>query len=185
MLLILDVDYTLNRFYPPSIQDLAPPELLEQEGPTLWEWVVEHLSTVEYPVHEQAVEVLGWLNACSPKVVVSTGRPEALREVTERWLRRFFHFERMFMRKTNDFRPNAEIKRDTLIHNILPLRGGRQLYAFEDDAFALEMYRQQGVRTFAAPTCWPELHARLHNNPEPASLQALMRNGTGQASASA
>lgn len=89
MLLILDVDYTLNCFYPPSVHDLAPPELLGQEGPALWAWLIEHLSTVEYPVREQAVEVLGWLNACAPKVVVSTGRPEALRDVTERWLRRW------------------------------------------------------------------------------------------------
>ncbi len=177
MLLILDIDYTLNHFYPPSIQNFAPPELLEQEGPTFWEWVVEHLRTVEYPVHEQAVEVLNWLNACSPRVVVSTGRPEALREVTECWLRRFFRFERLFMRKPNDFRPNAEIKREALMDDILPLRGGHHLYAFEDDASALEMYRERGVRTFAAPDCWPELHTRLRNNPEPASLQALMRGG--------
>ena len=174
MLLILDVDYTLNRFYPPSIQDFAPPELLEQAGVPLWEWIIEHLSTVEYPVHEQAVEVLQRLNACSPRVVISTGRPEALREVTEQWLRRFFHFEHVFMRKTGDWRPNAEIKRDTLMNDILPLQGDRQLYAFEDDALALEMYQQERVRAFAAPTCWPELHAQLQDDAEPAAVQAVM-----------
>lgn len=181
MLLILDVDYTLNRFYPPSIQDLAPSELLEQTGPPLWEWIIDHLSTVEYPVHEQAVEVLQCLNTCSPKVVVSTGRPEALREVTENWLQRFFHFEQLFMRKTGDFRPNAEIKRDALTNDILPLRGERQVYAFEDDALALEMYQQEGVRTFAAPSCWPELHTRLQDNPQPARVHALMNTCTGEA----
>ena len=174
MFLILDVDYTLNRFYPPSIRDLAPPELIEQQGPPLWEWIIDHLGTVEYAVHEQAVEVLQCLNACSPKVVVSTGRPEALREVTEKWLRRFFHFEQLFMRKTGDYRLNAEVKRDALNNDILPLKGERQLYAFEDDALALEMYQQEGVRTFAAPDCWPELHAHLQNGVEPARVPTLM-----------
>ena len=185
MLLILDVDYTLNYFYPPSVHDLAPPELLEQEGPALWAWLIEHLSTVEYPVREQAVEVLGWLNACTPKVVVSTGRPEALRDVTERWLRRFFHFERLFMRQAQDLRSNADIKRDALIHHILPPADGRRVYAFEDDAAALDMYRRHGVRTFAAPACWPELHARLRNNPEPARVRALLGSGAKPASAPA
>jgi hypothetical protein len=184
MLLILDVDYTLNRFYPPSIQDFAPTELLEQAGPPLWEWIIEHLSTVEYPVHDQAVEVLQRLNEYAPRVVVSTGRPEALREVTERWLRRFFHFEHVFMRKTGDFRLNAEIKRDALTNDILPLKEERQLYAFEDDALALEMYQQEGVRTLAAPTCWPELQTRLQDNTEPANVHAmreLMSSRAGEA----
>ena len=185
MLLVLDVDYTLNCFYPPSVHDLAPPELLEQEGPALWAWLVEHLSTVEYPVREQAVEVLGWLNACAPKVVVSTGRPEALRVVTECWLRRFFHFERLFMRQPQDSRSNAEIKRDALIHHLLPLADECRVYAFEDDAAALDMYRQHGVRTFAAPACWPELHTWLRNNPQPASVQDLLGDGAGQTSAPA
>src|SRR6266508_4305537 len=133
MLLILDVDFTLNRFYPPSIRELAPAELIEQNGPPLWDWVVEHLSTVEYPVHEEAVEVLQWLNRCAPRVLVSTGRPEALRAVTERWLRQFFHFEQLFMRPAGDFRPNAEVKLDTLTYSILPLGGTPQIYAFDDD----------------------------------------------------
>ena len=174
MLLILDVDYTLNRFYPPSIRNLAPPELLEQAGAPLYDWLIDHLSTVEYPVHEQAVEVLECLNTCSPKVVISTGRPEALREVTENWLRRFFHFEQVFMRKTGDFRSNAEIKRAALANDILPLKGERQLYAFEDDALALEMYQQEGVRTFAAPTCWPELHAKLQERTDSTTVHSML-----------
>lgn len=175
MLLILDVDYTLNHFYPPSIHEFAPPELLEQRNnPQLWEWIVDHLSTVEYPVHETAVTVLERLRHCDPFVVVSTGRPEALRAVTERWLRQFFRFDQLFMRPNGDFRLNAEIKRDTLTQTILPRAHGRALYAFEDDAQALQMYRESGVRSFAAPDCWDRLHSHLGTAHDPTALRSAL-----------
>lgn len=174
MLLILDVDYTLNRFYPPSIRDLVPPELLNDKKPELWNWIVDHLSTVEYPVHETAVEVLQHLNRCDPLVVVSTGRPEALRTVTERWLQQFFQFDHLFMRPDGDLRLNAEVKRDTLTNAILPLAEGRQVYAFEDDAESLHMYQQSGVRPFPAPDCWEKLHAHLRSDHEPAAVRSFL-----------
>jgi len=174
MLLILDVDYTLNRFYPPSIRELAPPELLDNRNPQLWEWLVDHLSTVEYPVHEIAVEVLQRLNRCDPLVVVSTGRPEALRDVTEKWLRQFFQFEHLFMRSDGDFRQNAEVKRDTLTNTILPLAGSRQVYAFEDDAGSLQMYQELGVRPFAAPDCWEKLSVHLQNDHAPQTMRSAL-----------
>ena len=174
MLLILDVDYTLNRFYPPSIRDLAPPELLDNTKSELWDWIIDHLSTVEYPVHETAVEVLHHLNRCDPLVVVEHRRPEALRSVTERWLQQFFQFEHLFMRPDGDFRLNAEVKRDTLTHAILPLAEGRQPYAFEDDVESLQMYQQSGVRPFAAPDCWEKLCTQLRVDQEPAKVRSLL-----------
>lgn len=174
MLLILDVDYTLNRFYPPSIRELAPPELLDNSNPQLWEWIVEHLSTVEYPVHETAVEVLQRLYRCDPLVVVSTGRPEALRHVTEKWLRQFFQFEHLFMRSDGDFRQNADVKRDALTKAILPLAGSRQVYAFEDDANSLQMYQELGVRPFAAPDCWEKLNAHILDDHAPQTVRSVL-----------
>jgi hypothetical protein len=176
MLLILDVDYTLNRFYPPSIRDLAPPELLNDKKPELWDWIVDHLSTVEYPVHETAVEVLQHLNRCDPLVVVSTGRPEALRTVTERWLRQFFQFDHLFMRPNGDFRLNADVKRDTLTNEILPLAAGRQAYAFEDDAGSLQMYQELGVRPFTAPDCWEKLRVHLRDDHEPETVRSFLND---------
>jgi hypothetical protein len=174
MLLILDVDYTLNRFYPPSIHELAPAELLAQNGPPLWDWIVDHLSTVEYPVHEEAVEVLQHLRRCDPLVVVSTARPETLRDVTERWLQQFFHFDQLFMRPVGDFRVNADVKRDILTNSILPLGEGRQPYAFEDDAGALAMYKEVGVKAFAAPDCWSQLRTQLSETLDPGSVQSIL-----------
>lgn len=174
MLLILDVDYTLNRFYPPSIREIVPPELLDNSNPQLWEWIVEHLSTVEYPVHEMAVAVLQRLYRCDPLVVVSTGRPEALRDATEKWLRQFFHFEHLFMRSDGDFRQNADVKRDALTTAILPLAGSRQAYAFEDDAGSLEMYQELGVCSFAAPDCWEELSAKIQDEHEPQVMRTIL-----------
>ena len=174
MLLILDVDYTLNRFYPPSIREIAPPELLDTNNPQLWDWIVDHLSTVEYPVHETAVEVLQRLYRCDPLVVVSTGRPEALRDVTEKWLRQFFQFEHLFMRSDGDFRQNAEVKRDALTHTILPLASGRHVYAFEDDAGSLRMYQELGVRPFAAPDCWEQLNAHIQDEHAPQVMRSVL-----------
>jgi hypothetical protein len=174
MLLILDVDYTLNQFYPPLIRELAPADLLQQNGAPLWDWIVEHLSTVDYPVQEEAIEVLRHLNRCDPLVIVSTARPEALRDVTERWLRQFFQFDHLFMRSTGDFRVNAEVKRDILTSAIRPLGEGRQPYAFDDDAGALAMYKQAGIRAFAAPDCWSQLCAQLRDDITPATLQSIL-----------
>ncbi|MBI3757596.1 MAG: hypothetical protein HY267_06435 [Deltaproteobacteria bacterium] len=176
MLLILDVDYTLNRFYPPSIREFAPPELLDNNNPQLWDWIVNHLRTVEYPVHETAVEVLQQLNRYNPLVVVSTGRPEALREVTEHWLQQFFQFEHLFMRSAGDFRLNAEVKRDVLTREILPMAEGRPLFAFEDDAGSLQMYQEAGVRPFVAPDCWEKLHPHVREDHQPAVMQAILQD---------
>jgi hypothetical protein len=175
MLVILDVDFTLNHFYPPSIRDFAPVELLENpQSPQMWDWIVEHLSTVEYPVREEAVAVLQRLDHCNPLVVVNTGRPEALRAATEQWLRKFFRFEHVFMRPNDDFRHNAEIKRDALTQFIQPLAGSRSLYAFEDDAGALAMYRETGVPTFPAPDCWGHLAAQLSEAQDEVAIQSIV-----------
>ena len=130
MLLILDVDYTLNQFYPPSLPDIAPAGLIEQSGPPMWEWITQHLTEVEYPVWDKAVETVDWLHQCRPTVIVSTGRPEALRCVTDRWLRQYFRFDTLLMRQPDDYRPNAEIKQAALQDSILPRAGEKQVYAF-------------------------------------------------------
>jgi hypothetical protein len=106
--------------------------------------------------------------------VVSTGRPEALRDVTERWLRQFFQFEHLFMRPDSDFRQNAEVKRDALTNAILPLAGNRQAYAFEDDANSLQMYQELGVRPFAAPECWEKLSAHIQDDYAPQAVRSIL-----------
>ena len=173
MLLILDVDYTLNQFYPPSLQDIAPPGLVEQSGPPLWEWIVEHLTEVEYPVWEKAVEIVHWLQQCQPTVIVSTGRPEALRTVTEHWLRQHFRFDALLMRQPDDYRPNPEIKQSALNDFIVPQIGEKQVYAFEDDERAVDMYKQAGITTFTAPDCWDRLQPHLRET-EPETIHSVL-----------
>ena len=178
MLLILDVDYTLNQFYPPSLPDIAPAGLIEQSGPPMWEWITQHLKEVEYPVWEKAVEIIHWLHQCRPTVIVSTGRPEALRSVTERWLHRYFRFDILLMRQPDDFRPNAEIKRDALQKDIVPCIGEKQVYAFEDDLNTVSMYQQSGVKTFTAPGCWEQLQPHIEET-EPAAIHSVLAAYTG------
>jgi hypothetical protein len=78
------------------------------------------------------------------------------------------------MRPNGDFRLNAEIKRDALLRTILPLAQGRTVYAFEDDVSALEMYRESGVRTFAAPGCWQQLDVHLGAARDHTALQSAL-----------
>ena len=177
MLLILDVDYTLNQFYPPSLPDIAPAGLIEQSGPPMWEWIIQHLKEIEYPVWEKAVEIVHWLHQCEPTVIVSTGRPEALRSVTESWLRKYFQFNTLLMRQPDDFRPNAEMKQGALRTNIVPRIGEKRAYAFEDDATTVKMYQQEGIQTLTAPGCWEQLQPHIEER-DPATIHSILASYT-------
>ena len=98
MILVLDLDRTLNRLHPSwvsSIRDLAPAELRAENGRAFWDWIITHLTEVEYSPHQPALDILDVLAADASAVVINTGRPEALRRVSEHWLQRFLRVEGM------------------------------------------------------------------------------------------
>jgi hypothetical protein len=164
MLLIFDLDRTLNCLHPAtlkSVRELAPRHLIHENGPALWEWIANHLNSVEYPVNQDALDVIRGLGRHACAVVVNTGRPETARDATERWLKRFFRVDLLFMRSTADFRPTSVVKHDHLIRNILPIYGSADAYAFEDNNSSLDMYRGSGVAAFAAPNCWQRLSTHI------------------------
>jgi hypothetical protein len=164
MILILDLDRTLNILEPSSvrsIRELAPPRLRARNGAALWEWIARHVNEVEYQVHEPALEVVEALSERADVVVVNTGRPEASRASTMRWLKSHFRVDLLLMRADGDFRPTFEVKRDNHNHSILPLRAGRLTFAFDDNPPAIQFYRHAGAIAFAAPQCWETLSAEL------------------------
>ena len=79
MILVLDLDRTLNRLHPSwvrSIRDLAPAELRAENGRAFWDWIIAHLTEVEYPPHQPALDILHVLAADASAVVINTGRPK-------------------------------------------------------------------------------------------------------------
>jgi hypothetical protein len=166
MILLLDIDRTLNRLHPPtarSIRDLAPQELRGTNGQPFWDWATAHLSKVVYPPHEEAFNVLRLLSAHASGVFVNTGRPEALRAVSERWLRRHLNVDRIWMRASDDFRMTTEVKLSNLTE-LLRFHPSAEIYAFEDNVATLRSYKEAGLIGLHAPHCWDRLREALKDN---------------------
>ncbi|MBV8362604.1 MAG: hypothetical protein JO189_32435 [Deltaproteobacteria bacterium] len=157
MILVLDLDRTLNLLYPPwirSIRDLVPPALASRGSYEMWEWIAAHVVENNYPVHEAAVPVIRTLSAQASRVIVNTGRPEKARCATEGWLHNYFKVDQLLMRAEGDFRRTVEIKREHLIMDILPSCPGEVIYAFDDNREAVRMYQDNGAIALVAPECW-------------------------------
>lgn len=81
----------------------------------------------------------------------STGRPEEYRDLTEKALRDIDlrYGWRVHMRKDKDYRRSDIIKLEHLIQ--MREDGLEPIVAFEDEPRCIEMYRANGVFTFALP----------------------------------
>jgi beta-phosphoglucomutase-like phosphatase (HAD superfamily) len=177
MILVLDLDRTLNRLFPDwvrSIRDLAPAPLRSENGRALWDWLIAHLTSVEYPPQQAALEALAPLCAEASAVVINTGRPEALREVSQRWLARFLRVDGLWMRADDDFRPTAEVKRDNL-ELLLRSYTGDDVFAFDDNQAAVTAYRRAGINALWAPRCWDELLAAIADRAAHESAADILR----------
>ena len=75
------------------------------------------------------------------RIYLITGRPESVRKQTEEWLMKHaIMYDKLFMRREGDFRHDYEIKSeilDTIKDDIL--------FAVEDRAAAVKMYRDKGI----------------------------------------
>ena len=157
MILILDLDRTLNRLYPPwtrSIRDLVPLVLAGSNRRVMWEWIAAHLAENKYPVHDGAVRVVQALSERASRVIVNTGRPEIILDDTREWLRNYFRVDQLMMRAAGDFRRTIEIKREHLTVDIVPAFPGETIYAFDDNQETVQMYRRHGAVALLAPECW-------------------------------
>jgi hypothetical protein len=148
--------------------------LSDQNGGALWDWITNHLTSVEYPVNEKALAVLTELSRYASEVIVNTGRPEGARVATERWLRRFFRVDRLLMRSPQDFRTTAIVKRDNLVMRILPARDCGQIYAFDDNEHAVRMYLDAGITALSAPECWSRLLGSILNGCNSDALKTVL-----------
>lgn len=90
-----------------------------------------------------------WLKAGHVRLIIVTGRAERFREGTEAWLREHnIGYDVMHMRGNDDYRSDEVIKKEILDR----IRENHDvLFSVEDRAKVVQMWRDNGVPTFALP----------------------------------
>lgn len=93
--------------------------------------------------------VIKAISSCSDShVVMVTGRSDDMYELTYQWLKTHgFEFEKLYMRKENDFRPDTVVKSE-LIDQVEEEYGIKAFMAFEDRPRVCEMLRDRGLHYF-------------------------------------
>ena len=81
-------------------------------------------------------------------ILLVSGRPEEHRATTERWLdqNHIYDVRGLFMRRTGDYRPDTEVKREIYQNQIAPRYKVRLV--LDDRSSVVAMWRSLGL------TCW-------------------------------
>lgn len=93
-----------------------------------------------------------------------SGRPEALRPVTEKWLvkhSQFMYITNLHMRKDGDFRADHIVKEE-ILDKLLKAYNIKPLFVVDDRPSVLAMWQRRGIHTFAVPS--DEKETLLPNN---------------------
>ncbi len=99
----------------------------------------------EDPVIEEVASLLALLDP-SLAVVLLTGRPARVRDVTLEWLlRNQLRWDLLVMRRDGDYRPASHFKQDAA--RALRNEGFEVKLCFEDDKRTVEILRQAGLPT--------------------------------------
>ena len=108
------------------------------------DWDAFHAGMVDDGVHGPVAALFRGMRALGYRIIVSTGRFEANRPQTEKWLEdhMLFHHD-LFMRPDGDYRPDYEVKEEML----RDLQIGREniLFVVDDRASVVEMWRRNGL----------------------------------------
>ena len=82
-------------------------------------------------------------------VVFASGRNETTRENTDKWLRdnNFIRYNRLYMRKENDFRSDTIVKKE-ILDEIIKDYGKKPDMVFDDRPGVVQMWRDNGVFVF-------------------------------------
>ena len=112
----------------------------------------EFFDAMHLDVPNEAVAWLArliWTKASGVRLILVTGRAERFRHGTEKWLRDHkINYDVMHMRGNDDYRDDAEVKKDILDR----IRENHEvLFSVDDRASVVNMWRDNGVTTFALP----------------------------------
>lgn len=115
---------------------------LSLKGEAMWNYFYENCNSPKVPFMDS---ILPFLNGLDPstKIILSTARNNKCRQSTEERLRREnFHYDMLYMRNINDFRPSPEVKKDHLAE----ISEKFEIVAFiDDDLSNCHMAKKEGI----------------------------------------
>lgn len=134
---IFDMDGTLSNSAPRK-------HYLERPKKDWNSWNNEmHLDSV----HEEVAQFARIAREKGIKIVICTGREDAFREVTTRWLiNNNIPYDAIYMRKTKDYRDDSTIKKE--LYNQMVSDGFEPELAFDDRDRVVAAWREVGVKCF-------------------------------------
>jgi len=133
---IFDLDGTLA--------DLTHRRHFIESRPKRWDdfFKAAHRDTVIEPIARCARNF-----ALGNRVIICSGRPDSLRDVTEKWLSKMWgaacNHSALYMRKAGDYRPDDIVKSE-LLDRILA-DGYRPELVFDDRRRVVDMWRRRGL----------------------------------------
>ena len=85
------------------------------------------------------------------EIVIASGRNEHSRDVTEEWLSEHgidrTVYEKLYMRKDEDYRPDTQVKRE-ILDEIVKDFGVKPYMVFDDRPSVVKMWRDEGIYVF-------------------------------------
>lgn len=123
--------------------------------------------------YENVIDTVLALKTCYvADLVFVTGRPESIRDATEQWIENIFDLStagfKLFMRETNDHRPDVVVKRDIL--DKVKGAGFYPVIAFDDRCDICQLWVDNGITTYK--------HYNSHSNQYHASKLGALRHLT-------
>ena len=104
---------------------------------------------VNFPVAEMFWALAGSVEIFQRNIVLASGRNERSRQATEDWLRKnsFSSYDKLYMRKADDFRNDSIVKRE-MLDEIIADYGKKPDMVFDDRPRVVKMWRDAGIFVF-------------------------------------
>jgi phosphoglycolate phosphatase-like HAD superfamily hydrolase len=100
-------------------------------------------------VNKPVAEVFDTMVMGGHNVILASGRNERSRQATEDWLRKngFGHYDKLYMRKADDFRSDDIVKQE-ILDEIIRDYGRKPDMVFDDRPRVVRMWRDNGIFVF-------------------------------------
>lgn len=128
-------------------------EILDKKltGDAKWEYFYDNCNSDRVAVIEDMPKIIEGLLLKSCVPILSTARNEHNRESTiEKLKKEGIIFKELYMRKDNDYRPSAEVKKEHLLE--ISKRYNIKFF-MDDDINNIKMAKELGIGAIQAPSC--------------------------------
>lgn len=132
--------------------------MVEQEKPD-WDAFLDPKLVIKDPPVPGAVQGMEKLSRLGHSFTFLTGRREALKETTIKWLEtnlsiKFDNFWYKLIMRPNDNKELPTVFKGKMIKFLLNMYRNQEIIAFDDDLFMFPVYMHYGITAFKAPECW-------------------------------